>query len=94
PQPSPSTSDFNGDGYADLAVGVPDGAVGGKARAGYVNVLWGGRNGIGAHGSIRVTQATTEVPGTPEAGDRFGASVALEDLNGDGIAELLAGAPG
>jgi hypothetical protein len=94
PSPSPSTSDFNGDGYADLAVGVPDAAVAGKARAGYVNILWGGRKGIGAHGGIRVTQATAEVPGTPEAGDRFGASVALEDLNGDGIAELLAGAPG
>ncbi|WP_328495449.1 VCBS repeat-containing protein [Streptomyces sp. NBC_00414] len=94
PRPSPSTSDFNGDGYPDLAVGVPDGAVNGKARAGYVNVVWGGKKGVGAHGSIRVTQATTEVPGTPEAGDRFGASVALEDLNGDGIAELLAGAPG
>ncbi|MCX4235692.1 FG-GAP-like repeat-containing protein [Streptomyces ortus] len=94
PSPSPSTSDFNGDGYADLAVGVPDAAVAGKARAGYVNILWGGKRGIGAHGSIRITQATAEVPGTPEAGDRFGASVALEDLNGDGIAELLAGAPG
>ncbi|MFD0308351.1 FG-GAP-like repeat-containing protein [Streptomyces sp. NPDC127119] len=94
PQPSPSTSDFNGDGYADLAVGVPDGAVAGKARAGYVNILWGGKKGIGAHGGIRITQATPEVPGTPEAGDRFGASVLLEDLNGDGIAELLAGAPG
>ncbi|MGC5564988.1 FG-GAP-like repeat-containing protein [Streptomyces sp. FR-108] len=94
PQPSPSTSDFNGDGYPDLAVGVPDAAVSGKAKAGYVNVLWGGKKGIGAHGSIRITQATAEVPGTPEAGDRFGASVALEDLNGDGIAELLAGAPG
>ncbi|MFJ8939839.1 FG-GAP-like repeat-containing protein [Streptomyces sp. NPDC102365] len=94
PQPSPSTSDFNGDGYPDLAVGVPDAAVSGKAKAGYVNILWGGKKGIGAHGGIRVTQATAEVPGTPEAGDRFGASVALEDLNGDGIAELLAGAPG
>ncbi|MDQ1037693.1 hypothetical protein QFZ75_004109 [Streptomyces sp. V3I8] len=92
--PSPSTSDFNGDGYADLAVGVPDGAVAGKARAGYVNILWGGRRGVGAHGGIRVTQATAEVPGTPETGDRFGAAVTLEDLNGDGIAELLVGAPG
>ncbi|MEU9955870.1 FG-GAP repeat protein [Streptomyces sp. NPDC050982] len=92
--PSPTTSDFNGDGYADLAVGVPDGVVGGKAKAGYVNVVWGGPKGLGSRGSIRVSQATAEVPGSPEAGDRFGASVVLEDLNGDGIAELLAGAPG
>ncbi|MEU9967916.1 FG-GAP repeat protein [Streptomyces malaysiensis] len=92
--PRTVTSDFNGDGYADLAVGVPDGTVGGQARAGYVNIVWGGPKGVGAHGSIRVTQATPEVPGTPEAGDRFGASVALVDLNGDGIAELLAGVPG
>ncbi|WP_409061948.1 FG-GAP-like repeat-containing protein [Streptomyces sp. SYP-A7185] len=92
--PLPATSDFNGDGYADLAVGVPDGTVSDQAKAGYVNVVWGGPKGVGAHGSIRVTQATPEVPGTPEAGDRFGASVELGDLNGDGIAELLAGAPG
>ncbi|MFD5073273.1 FG-GAP repeat protein [Streptomyces sp. NPDC058371] len=92
--PRTATSDFNGDGYADLAVGVPDGTVGGQAKAGYVNVVWGGPKGVGAHGSIRVSQATPEVPGTPETGDRFGASVDLVDLNGDGIAELLAGVPG
>ncbi|MFI6088440.1 FG-GAP-like repeat-containing protein [Streptomyces sp. NPDC051218] len=92
--PRSATSDFNGDGYADLAVGVPGGTVDGRAKAGYVNVVRGGPKGVGAHGSLRVTQATPEVPGSPEAGDRFGASVTLTDLNGDGIAELLAGAPG
>ncbi|MFH8487640.1 FG-GAP repeat protein [Streptomyces longisporoflavus] len=92
--PRTAASDFNGDGYADLAVGVPDGTVAGRAKAGYVNIVWGGSKGVGAHGSIRVTQATAEVPGSPEAGDRFGAAVTLTDLNGDGIAELLAGVPG
>ncbi|MFC9530709.1 FG-GAP-like repeat-containing protein [Streptomyces sp. NPDC056975] len=92
--PAQTDGDFNGDGYADLAVGVPDGTVGGKAKAGYVNIVWGGPKGIGAHGSIRISQSTPEVPGTPEAGDHFGASVALVDLNGGGGAELLVGAPG
>ncbi|MFF0401000.1 FG-GAP-like repeat-containing protein [Streptomyces sp. NPDC005248] len=92
--PSRTVGDFNADRYADLAVGVPDGAVGGKARAGYVNIVWGGPKGIGAYGSIRISQATAEVPGTPEPGDRFGASVALVDTSGDGVAELLVGAPG
>ncbi|MPY59440.1 FG-GAP and VCBS repeat-containing protein [Streptomyces spongiae] len=92
--PKPTVSDFNADGYADLAVGVPDATVDGRTRAGYVNILWGGPKGPGAYGNTRVSQARPGVPGTPEAGDRFGAAVAVADVNGDGVADLVIGAPG
>ncbi|MFE0174693.1 FG-GAP repeat protein [Streptomyces sp. NPDC059002] len=93
-EPPPLTSDFNGDGYADLAVGVPSGTVGGKAKAGYVSVVFGGEYGPGPHGVRRITQATVEVPGTPEAGDRFGSAVTTAYVNGDRYADLVIGAPG
>jgi hypothetical protein len=42
PKSAPVRDDFNGDGYADLAIGAPNGTVGGQSRAGYVTVLYGG----------------------------------------------------
>ncbi|WP_448320758.1 FG-GAP-like repeat-containing protein [Streptomyces sp. CO7] len=84
--------DLDGDGYPDLAVGVPSGQVDGKAAAGYVHVLWGGPDGPGRHGSVRVSQASPGVPGTPEAGDLFGSAVAVDDVDGDGTADLVVGA--
>ncbi|MFG2498477.1 FG-GAP repeat protein [Streptomyces sp. NPDC048441] len=90
----PGGADFNGDGYADLAVGVPSGTVGGKAKAGYVSVVFGGQHGPGPHGVRRITQATVEVPGTPESGDRFGGSVTTAHVDDDKYADLVIGAPG
>ncbi|QIB44563.1 FG-GAP-like repeat-containing protein [Streptomyces aureoverticillatus] len=90
----PAKADFNGDGYEDLAVGVPAATVGGKAKAGYVNVVWGGPRGLHASGNVRITQSTANVPGTPETGDRFGAAVAVTDVDGNGHADLAIGAPG
>ncbi|WP_307620805.1 FG-GAP and VCBS repeat-containing protein [Streptomyces sp. V3I7] len=90
--PAGLKGDFNGDGHADLAVGVPKASAGGHAGAGYVNVVWGGAGGPAR--STVVSQSTAGVPGTPEAGDGFGAAVVADDLNGDGYADLVVSAPG
>src|SRR5438132_2652105 len=42
------TSDFNGDGYADLAIGVPNEDIGTKVDAGLVNVIYGSALGLSA----------------------------------------------
>jgi FG-GAP repeat len=43
-----TSSDFNGDGFADLAVGVPIEGVGSLGEAGAVNVIYGGPHGLSA----------------------------------------------
>ncbi|MFE9809366.1 FG-GAP and VCBS repeat-containing protein [Streptomyces sp. NPDC005548] len=85
--------DFNGDGYADIAVGMPDATVDGKAKAGYISVIYGGPQSPSQSTGV-ISQAEAGIPGTPEAGDRFGSSVAPVDVNGDGVFELVVGASG
>lgn len=87
-----TAGDVNGDGRSDVLVGAPGADPNGKSSSGTVYVVFGkasntvvnlrglGTSGFQIHGA--------------NVNDRLGASLALAgDVNGDGRADLLLGAP-
>lgn len=86
---SVATGDVNGDGFDDLAIGVPGEDVGAapKANAGAVQVLFGSANGLVAGDNEFITI-------DPESGDRFGTAVAIADMFAGSQADLAVGGPG
>jgi streptogramin lyase len=86
-------ADFNGDGFADLAVGVAGEDIGTIVDAGAVNVIYGSSTGLHATGNQQWYEGNNGVPGSPATGDEFGASVAAGDFNADGFADLAIGIP-
>jgi hypothetical protein len=86
-----SVGDVTGDGYADIALGLPGEDVGDIEDAGSVALVPGSASGVTGAGAQTFHQNTAGVPGAAEAGDRFGVSSALLDVNGDGHLDLAAG---
>src|SRR5690606_3901107 len=86
------TAPFHGDDtgpvVTPLYVGAPGATVGDATDAGEVVRLKLGGDDPTATEAVTIRQGADGVPGTPEAGDAFGSSLALVD---DG---LVAGAPG
>jgi hypothetical protein len=88
-----TAGDFDGDGYADLAVGVSGEDYGGKNDVGAVNVLYGSASGLTDVGDEFWTQDTSGMANAAEDGDRFGRVLTAGDFNGDGKDDLAVGIP-
>jgi hypothetical protein len=88
-----TSGDFDGDGFADLAIGVPGEDVGTLTDAGAVHVLYGRSDGLRASGSQHLMQGDGIVLDEAETGDTFGQSMISGDFDGDGFDDLAIGAP-
>jgi hypothetical protein len=85
--------DFNGDGYVDLAIGVPGETVNGNANAGMVQILFGSINGFS--GSDSQTWSHDNIPSqTVDEDEWFGQALASGDFDMDGFDDLAIGVPG
>jgi hypothetical protein len=80
-------SDFNGDGFADLVLASPQKDVGGVEKVGQAYVYNGAAVGISATPSLIFS-------GVGQPQEIFGNAHAAADVNGDGYADLIVGAPG
>lgn len=85
------SSDFNGDGFDDLAVGIPGKNIQGVRNAGAVRVLYGTNSGLTDRCTSLLSIGNGLGAGSPSNMEGVGSSLAVGDFNGDGIADLAVG---
>jgi len=69
-----AVGDFDGDGFVDLAMGVPGESQNGFSDAGALHSIYGTANGLNASGAQFWHQGVSGIAGSLQEGDGFGAS--------------------
>ena len=93
-----AAGDFDGDGFDDLAIGAPGedlpGCPFGCDETGVVHVVPGGAGGLTLASAIVIAIEDLGIAAVnPEDDQRFGAALAVGDINGDLLDDLVVGIP-
>lgn len=89
-----AVGDFDDDGFADIAAGVPNESVSGFSYAGAVAVLYGAASGPSGARDALWHRGDAYVEGDLQANAYFGWAVSAGDFDGDDYYDLAIGAPG
>ncbi len=87
-----TSGDFDGDGFADLAIGAPGAPIAGQPGAGAVMVLRGASTGLSTHATTLI-EGRNGVAGVGASRDGFGEVLLADDIDGDHDADLVVGVP-
>ena len=87
-----AVGDWNGDGIDDVAVGNHDQTVNSLNQAGEVYVFFGRANRPRETVDLGIQAADVTIQGLA-SGAQLGRSLAVGDVNGDGVADLIVGEP-
>ena len=99
---SVAVGDVNGDGIPDYVIGDPAAGANGRSGSGSVYVVYGQKGDKTTPRTVDLSQIPLQGQGSSSVGyridgwsggDHFGVSVAVGDLNSDGIGDIVVGDP-